>query len=252
MSSNFGRITTNGKALFLAYDHGLEHGPEDFGYTGQAIDPGFVLQIAKKGGYNGVILQKGIVEKYFNRKKYPGLPLIVKLNGKTKLIGGDPVSSVICSVKEAKKLGAKAVGYTIYPGSKHESMMLAEFGQIVREAHRLGLPTIAWVYPRGKKIKNENSPKTIEYAARIGLELGADIVKIKWPGSKKAMERAVRAAGRAKVMLAGGPKTDEKGFLKMAREAMATGVMGMVVGRNIWQNKKPLEITEKIKKIVFK
>lgn len=245
------KITTKGRTLFLAYDHGLEHGPDELEeFSGKAVDPDFILRIATKGGYNGVILQKGIAEKYYPKNKQK-VPLILKLNGKTEMTGGDPVSRQICSVKEAKNLGAKAVGYTLFPGSSKENLMFKEFGVIVREAHELGLPAIAWVYPRGKRIKNETAPETIEYAARIGLELGADIVKIKYSGSRESFAKAVKAAGKTKVMLAGGPKTTESGFLRMIKEAMWAGALGAVVGRNVWQSQKPLEITKKIKKIIF-
>ena len=242
------KITKKGKLFFLAYDQGLEYGPDDL--PGKAIDPDFILQIASKGGYNGVILQKGIAEKYYPPYKKK-VPLILKLNGKTELSGGDPISRQICSVKEAISLGAKAVGYTIYPGSEHESIMMKEFGRIVEEAHQLKVPAIAWVYPRGKKIKNETSIETVAYAARVGLELGADIVKIKYCGSKQGFAQAVKAAGKTKVVMAGGPKVKENEFLKSVKDVMEAGAIGVVVGRNVWLDKKPLRITEEIKKIVF-
>jgi len=242
------KITKNGKAIFLPYDQGLELGPDDVGET--AIDPDFILKIAKQGGYNGIILQKGIAEKYYSKEKHK-VPLIVKLNGKTELVSGDPISRQICSVNEAYKLGAQAVGYTIYIGSEHESIMMAEFGKIVEQAHELNLPVIAWCYPRGKNIKDETAPDNIIYAARVGLELGADIIKIKYCGSQSCFAQAVKAAGKAKVMMAGGSKIDEKEFLKHVKNVMAAGAIGIMAGRNVWSDKEPLRITEEIKKIVF-
>ncbi|MBU4466525.1 aldolase [Patescibacteria group bacterium] len=244
------KITKNGKAIFLAYDQGLELGPDDVGQI--AIDPNFILQIAEQGGYNGIILQKGIAEKYYSKEKYQ-VPLILKLNGKTELSSGDPISRQVCSVKEALSLGAAAVGYTIYIGSEHESIMMAEFGKIVEQARPLKLPVIAWCYPRGKSINNtaEAAPDNVIYAARVGLELGADIVKIKYCGSQSCFARAVKAAGKTKVMMAGGPKVNEKKFLERVRNVMAAGAIGIVAGRNVWLDKEPLKITEEIKKIVF-
>ena len=242
------KITKNGRAIFLPYDQGLELGPDDVGET--AIDPDFILKIAEQGGYNGIILQKGIAEKYYSKEKHK-VPLILKLNGKTELVSGDPISRQVCSVNEACKLGAKAVGYTIYIGSKHESIMMAEFGKIVEQAHQLNLPVIAWCYPRGKSIKNEISPDNVIYAARVGLELGADIVKIKYCGSESCFAQAVKAAGKTKVMMAGGPKADKEEFLEHVRSAMAAGAIGVVAGRNVWLDKEPLRVTEEIKKIVF-
>src|SRR3989338_2011449 len=121
-------ITREGKALYLAYDHGLEHGPDDF--DEKDWDPNYILDIALKGAYHAVIFHKGIAEKYYTpwkgRKK---VALILKVNGKSKIFqGDDPYSPRVCSVDYALKLGAAAVGYTIYLGSKEERLMFAEFG----------------------------------------------------------------------------------------------------------------------------
>ncbi len=240
---NLNKITKDGKTLFLTYDQGLEKGPDDLG--DEAVDPEFVLQIAIKGGYNGIVLQKGLAEKY--KELQVKIPLILKLNGKTELSGGDPISRQICSVEEAISLGAEAVGYTIYAGSEHESIMMAEFGRIAEQAHQKDLPVIAWVYPKGKNIKDETSPENIIYAARVGLEIGADIIKIKYCGSEECFREAIRAAGKAKVVLAGGPEIPEQEFLERIKNAVAAGAMGAAVGRNVWLNPEPLEITKKIK-----
>lgn len=245
MKIDLSKITTKGKCLLLAYDQGIEHGPIDF--TDENVNPQDILDLAKKGGYNGIILQKGVAEKYYGGQ----VPLIVKLNGKTRLSKGEPYSSQVCSVKEAKDLGAVAIGYTIYLGSEFESKMLKEFGQIEQEAEELGLIVIAWMYPRGKAIKEPTSPEIIAYAARAGLELGADYVKINYPGSIKALRWAVKSAGKTKVLIAGGKKLPEKKFLKQVEDIMSAGAAGLAVGRNVWQHKDPLRMTEEIKKIIF-
>ena len=244
------RITTNGKAIYLAYDQGLEHGSADFNDAN--INPLYVIDIAKKGVYNGIVFQKGVAEKYNNEIKKSKIPLIIKLNGKTNLFKGEPISRILCSVKEAIKLGASAVGYTIYIGSQYENIMMKEFEELEREAHNKGIPVIAWVYPRGKSIEGKTSRELISYATRVGLELGADIVKVHWNGNLNELKWAVKAAGRTKVMIAGGLKKKESELLHNVRDAMKAGAIGLAVGRNVWQHPKPLEITEKIKKIIFK
>jgi class I fructose-bisphosphate aldolase len=211
------------------------------------------LNIAVSGGYNAIVLQEGIAEKYYYPDFKDKIPLILKLNGKSSLVGGDPISRQICSVEEAARLGAVGVGYTIYLGSKHESEMLKEFSEIEDRAHKKGLVVLVWVYPRGSAVKDEASPEITAYAARIALEMGADIAKIKYCGSKECFQKAVEAAGKTKVVLSGGPKTknpDE--FLETLKNVMAAGAIGVAVGRNVWQNEEPLEITEQIKKIIFK
>ncbi len=240
------KIMRQNKALFLAYDQGLEHGPTDF--NDRNVDPNYILDIAKKGKYNAVILQKGIVEKYYKRQ----VPLILKLNGKTNLVEGEPIATQLCTVKEAIKLGAAAVGYTIYLGSIHEPEMMSEFENIEREAHENGLPVIAWMYPRGKAIKNEISRETLAYAARVGLEIGADIVKMKYNGNKNDLKWIVKSAGKTRVVIAGGMKRDEKSLLKDVRDIIEAGAAGLAIGRNIWQHPNPLKITKKIRETIWK
>ena len=245
------KITTRGKALYLAYDQGLEHGPES-DFNDKNVDPLYILKIAKEGKYNGVVFHKGIAEKYKKEIKASKVPLILKLNGKTRLYKGSPIPAQISTVKEAVRLNASAVGFTIYIGSVHEEEILEEFSKVQREAHKKGLPVIAWIYPRGKNIKNDVSRENMAYAARTGLEVGADIAKIKYGNNLKNLKWAVKSAGRCKVVIAGGAKKSEKAFLKQVREIKASGAIGLAIGRNVWQHPKPLEITKKIKEILFK
>ncbi len=244
------KITKKGRAFFLAYDQGLEHGPEDF--NDKNVNPRYIIDIAKNGGYTGIIFQKGIAEKYSKEIKKSKVPLIIKLNGKTNLFKGEPIARQLCTVKEAIKLGASAVGYTVYLGSDYEDEMLQEFENIQREAHSKGLPVIAWIYPRGKSVKNKNKAKLMSYSARTGLEIGADIIKLQYNGKMSDLKWAVKSAGKTKIVIAGGIKKGEKEVLKQIREIIQSGCIGIAIGRNIWQNKNPLEITKKIKKIILR
>jgi len=244
------KITKKGKALFLAYDQGLEHGPKDF--NDKNVNPKYIINIAKKGKYNGIVFQKGIAEKYNKEIKESKIPLIIKLNGKTSLFKGEPIARQLCTVEEAIKLGAAAVGYTIYIGSDSEDEMLQEFENIQREAHKKNLPVIVWIYPRGKSIKDKKQEKLMVYAARTALEIGADIVKLQYVGKPKDLQWAVKSAGKTKVVVAGGIKKGEKELLKQIKEIIDTGCIGLAIGRNVWQHPKPFEITNKIKKIIWK
>ncbi len=241
------KITTNGKAVFVAYDAGLEHGPVDFNLIN--INPEFVIKTASDAGINGIILQHGIAEKYFNPKIHK-IPLIIKLNGKTRLRQGDPYSTQICSIDRAVRLGADAVGYTIYPGSEFSPMMYQQLAYIVEKAHKLGLPVIAWVYPRGHGI-DETSTENIAYAARIALEMGADIAKIKYNGDFEGFKWACKAAGKTKIVMVGGPRHDDISFLNHLYEAVNAGAIGTAVGRNVWQHPHPSKMLEAIKDIVY-
>ena len=246
---NINKILTKGKALFLAYDQGIEHGPTDF--NDKNVDPNYIIDIAKKGGYNAVVFQKGIAEKYQKEINKAKINLILKLNGKTNLYKGEPLSNELCTVDEAVKLGADAVGYTIYLGSEYEAIMLKGFEKIQREAHAKGLPVIAWIYPRGKAVKGKSKAKLMAYAARTGLEIGADIIKIQYNGKFEDLKWAVKSAGKAKVVIAGGIKKGEKQLLGQVKEIKKAGGIGLAIGRNVWQSKAPLEVTKKVKKVLW-
>lgn len=238
----------NGRCLLLAYDQGMEHGPTDF--NDDNIDPQFVVDIAQNSQvFTGIVFQSGIAEKYSTNT-----PLVVKLNGKTNFHKDEePLSLQLCSVDRAVELGAKAVGYTVYVGSEHEEVMMQELARIVGEAHTKNLPVVAWMYPRGKHvIGKETSKEVLAYAARLSLELGADFVKLPYTGDVESFSWVVKSAGKTRVLVQGGSKKVVEEFLKQASEIMESGATGMAVGRNIWQDPNPNELSQKLAKVIFK
>lgn len=246
-------ILRNGHGMLLAYDHGFEHGPMEF--DEQSADPAWIMDIANSGHFTGVICQKGIAARYYVKEKHK-VPLILKVNGKTgyhKDAGEEPVSVQNCTVDEAISLGAVGVGYTIYVGSEHENKMIAEFSAIEKEAHEKGLIVMGWMYPRGHHIKSDTDPETLATAARLGLELNCDAVKIKYTGAVESFKRVTHVAGSTKVFVVGGPKTEEETeLLETAKEILEAGAAGLAVGRNIWQSPEPLKVAEKLAAILYK
>ncbi len=246
---HLGKIVKNGKVLILAMDQGMEHGPKDFNQKN--IDPEYVLDIACKGGFTGLAIQKGVAKHY--KENYSGkVPLVLKLNGRTNIVPKQEVySPQVASVKEAIALGADAVGYTIYVGSPMEAQMFKELGKIEEEAHDYGLPCVVWSYPRGKHVPNEKDPAMVAYAARVALELGADVVKVNYTGDVESFKWVVKSAGRCKVISAGGSKLTDEQFIAKVKEVLAAGGAGMAIGRNVWQNENPMKITKEITKVVL-
>src|SRR5947208_9870027 len=130
--------------------------------------------------------------------------------------------------------------------------MLQEFGEIQEDAHEEGIPAIAWIYTRGESVKNDPSPEIVSYAARAGLEIGADAVKIKYSGDPTSFRWAVKAAGLARVFMSGGRKapTDET-FLNQVKGAMDAGVAELAVGRNVWQHTDRVKMSSALREIIF-
>ena len=252
MSSDTSIIERDGRVMLLAYDQGFEHGPVDF--DEKSVDPNYIMDIARSNHYTGVIFQEGVAAKYYatarDRESLP--PLVVKLNGKTSFQGEEPLSLQLCTVEKAIELSAAAVGYTVYVGSEHEEQMLAEFSRIEDEAHAKGLVVIAWMYPRGKKVEGKQTTKeTLAYAARLGLELNADYVKIAYSGDVDSFKWVVAAAGKTKVLVQGGKRLDWPELEAEVTGALAAGASGIAIGRNVWQAVNPEEITKKLASLVF-
>lgn len=266
-----------GKALFLPIDQGLEHGPRDFFANPESADPDYQLRIALEGKYSGIVFQPGLALKYM--EGYAGeVPMVLKTNGKTNIPSDEEAfSPLTATVEEAVRLGADAIGYTLYVGSPAQDRDFAQFKDVRREAERLGMPVIVWAYPRGRGIEakgGRNSLYAIEYAARVALELGADMVKINIPvldpekahelpppynelvreiDMEEAIRRVVAAAGRLPVIIAGGGKIDDEGLLRRAKLCVKAGAIGFIFGRNIWQRSfsEAMRITQELKRILL-
>ena len=152
--------------------------------------------------------------------------------------------------------------------------MQKEFSAIIREAHSKSIPVIGWMYPRGKALFDRRStsktlkialeeqeqanlpidqtPSVVAYGARIGLELGADLVKVKYAGSLESFRWVVHSASPMKVVMSGGPMTStDVEFLSMVEDVLKAGAIGIAVGRNVWQRKDPLTISSRIHQIIF-
>ena len=246
----------NGTALFLPYDQGLEHGPRDFFANPAAADPRYIIRLALDGGFNGVAIQIGLADKFY--WDYAGeVPLILKLNGKTDIPpDAAALSPMHASVEDAVRLGADAVGYTLYVGTPAQEQDFAQYHTVRRDAQRLGMPLIVWAYPRGAAIEakgGKDSFYAVHYAARVASELGADVVKVNFPhpekhvgvpaaydepfSSQAAIDAVVDAANRTLVLVSGGGKTSDEAMRDKARQSMDAGATGLIFGRNIWQRK---------------
>ncbi len=247
----------NGTLQFLPIDQGLEHGPRDFFPNPPAKDPEFQLRLAKEGGFSGIVFQIGIAQKYMSR--YAGaVPLVLKLNGKTEIPSDKaPISPCLATVEDAVRLGADAVGYTLYVGSPLQAEDFVQFRQVREDAERYGMPIIVWSYPRGEAIEakgGRDSLYAVDYAARVAAELGADVVKINvpkinpekdasapkpyntlQPSREEAARMVVESAGKALVLFSGGEMQGEGDVVEKARIAMEAGATGLIFGRNVWE-----------------
>jgi class I fructose-bisphosphate aldolase len=243
-------LSRNGKVLVLAYDHGLEHGPVDFEPRPATMDPESIFETATHDAVTSLAVQKGVAEAYYPSYE-DDVTLLAKVNGTSNLWMGEHDSALNWSVDYAAEVGADAVGYTLYGGSNNETEMAEEFREVQEAARDHDLPVVMWSYPRGQGVKNDTKDGVIAYGSRLALELGADVAKIKYPGTPEAMEWAVDAAGPVKVVMSGGSKVDDRSFLESVEAVIDAGGSGLAVGRNVWQREYPMAMLDALEAVIF-
>ena len=236
----------SGNMLIIPMDHGISDGP----IKGLMDVPDTVNKVAE-GGADAVLMQKGIIT-HGHRGYGHDVGLIVHMSASTAL-GPDPNDKVqVCSVEEVLKMGADAVSLHINVGSETESDQLCKLGSVSRQCNEWGMPLLAMMYPRGKNITNPHDPQLVGHVARIGAELGADIVKTLYTGDVDTFKDVVRGCP-VPIVIAGGPKTNtDREFLEMIRGAMDAGARGVAIGRNVFQHNDAVKMTGAIAQIVHK
>lgn len=233
-----------GKTIIVPMDHGVTVGP----IPGLIDMPRTVNQVAD-GGANAILMHKGMVETG-HRSSGKDIGLIVHLSASTVLAPDSNAKTLVCTVEEAVRLGADAVSVHINIGANTEADMLRTMGEVSKSCRDWGMPLLAMMYTRGTKIKNEYDVNVVKHAARVGAELGADIVKVNYTGSPGTFRDVVRGCP-VPVVIAGGEKmeTDEE-ILDMVRGSVEAGGAGVSIGRNIFQHDDPAFIVSKISEIV--
>ncbi|MBI4042001.1 MAG: fructose-bisphosphate aldolase [Deltaproteobacteria bacterium] len=275
-------VRPTGTTLILPYDQFIEHDCRHLEAESDAGNPDTILELAVEGKYNAVAIHYGIAKRYWSR--FSGkVPLILKISGKTGFPPQDrPLSVYTACVEDAVKLGAVAVGYTMYYGSPRETEDLPQLTEVRRECERFGLPLIVWAYPRGEAVDKKGGRDTsyaLESAARMAMEMGAAIIKSNLPAAAPAgftenkevpkyyrdveahlmsmepraamLERAkrvVKAAQGVPILFSGGSEKGDGDLLEKAKICVEGGCFGFIFGRNMWKRPKAkaLEITEKL------
>lgn len=247
-----------GRLMLFACDQKIEHLNDDFfgeGIAPEDADPEHLFRIGSQGICGVLAGQRGLIAHY--APDYPNINYLVKMNSKTHLVkssASDPVKHQddpyspqlydLQTVLDLKDNGVNVVGvgYTIYLGSEYESQMMSEAGQLIADAHSVGLLVVLWIYPRGRAVKDEKDAHLIAGAAGVAVCLGADFVKVNPPkateekSSAELLKEASLAAGRTGLVCAGGSTVDAEKFLSQLWEQIHVGgAMGNATGRNIHQ-----------------
>lgn len=236
----------NGRTVIVPLDHGLSAGPMP-----GIVDMHDTVSKVADGGANAVVMHKGMTSAG-SRDHGRDIGLLIHLSASTGISPHANSKVLVGTVEDALRLGADGVSVHVNLGDEDEGRMLADLGRIASEADAWGMPVLAMIYARGPKVTNEYAPDLIAHCARVGAELGADIVKVAYTGDLHSFADAI-AGCRVPVVIAGGPKLDStEAFLRMVQDSLKAGASGLSVGRNIFQHPDPAALCRALSGIVHK
>jgi predicted phospho-2-dehydro-3-deoxyheptonate aldolase len=240
------RITDprDGRTVILPLDHGLTMGP-----IHGLVSPAAALTRLRHAGPDAVILHKGLV-RYLPQDLDPAMGLIIHLSAATDLSPqGNKV--LVTGVERALAMGADGVSVHVNFSGPKEPDMLTDLGRVADHCLALGMPLLVMAYLRGGTLAEED-PKGLAIAARACAELGADLVKLPWPGSAEALAEIVEGCPVGIVMAGGSRQAGPQGLESRVEAALAAGAVGVAAGRNVFQDPDPARVLRQLMLLVHR
>ncbi|MEU0685674.1 class I fructose-bisphosphate aldolase [Streptomyces uncialis] len=233
----------DGRAVFAAIDHAA--------YMGEGPPLGEPMTRIAQGRPDAVLATWHLARAYAD--VFAGAGLVLRVDGGSSEIGefasGD-VNAIMHLPEEALRIGADCVVVLAFPGAPDEDLSLKRLARLTSECELLGLPVMAEMIPGGWAKAVPWTTKNVARAARIGAELGADIIKTVCPGPTEEFAEVV-AATPVPVVALGGPKTDsEDEVVALARGVVEAGGAGVAFGRNVWGSAAPDKLVARLREAV--
>ncbi len=280
-------VRASGTTMILPYDQFIEHDNRHIDPNADAADPNYICKLAVEGGYNAVAVHYGLAKRYWS-KLAGQVPLLLKVNGKTSIPSQKAPLSVHTSfVEDGVRMGAVAIGYTMYYGSPRQDEDLPQLAGVRSECDCYGMPLVVWAYPRGEDVEakgGKDSSYMVESAVRMATEMGATVIKANLPVATKAegyfdhkdvpeyykkvekelqglsakeqkwerARRVVEAAQGIPVLFSGGDKISDEELTENVQAAIDAKAFGFIFGRNMWKREysKAIELSEKFQNML--
>ena len=187
-----------------------------------------------EGEPDALTMNKGIAMRYM--QPYAGqVPLIIQ---SMALRPGEPDYADTATVEEVVSMGADAIAVAMFVYCDQEIEYIRHLSEVVRQAALFGLPVIPHIYPLASGDERHtvlHDAEHIFYAARVGLEMGADLLKVPYTGDVASFRDIVNAFP-VPIVAAGGPRCATlDDAIVMACDIGKTGAAGATMGRNIWE-----------------
>jgi len=231
----------DGRALIVAFDHGLFSGPAP-----GMEQPQSTLEQIVAGGADAILTSYGVATRF--AASIANLGLILRLDGGGTLLNNTGPGTQLYTVEDALRLGADAVAISAFPGAANEESSLEMLAQTIAQAHFWGMPVMGEMVPGGFDSGPEfRTAESVALSARVAAELGADWVKIPYT---QGFEYVTSTCYVPAVILGGAKKGSERAMLEDIEQALQAGAKGVAIGRNIFQAPSPRAMTAAIAALV--
>lgn len=233
------RLFGDGRAVIIAFDHGLFDGPipamEDLPATAEKVNP----------IVDGALLAPGMLRhcaKLFAGRRRP--LAVVRLNWNTVYCFGwnyrKAKSVASYSVEDALREGMDIalVSLTLQTGcEERDAANVENFSQLTNACHAFGIPVIGEYFPSGHMdMSAETLHDSVLVGSRIVAELGADCIKT----FNTRNFKAVTSSCPVPILGLGAEKLPtQTAALQLAATEVANGAGGVVFGRNAIQVPDP-------------
>ncbi len=230
------------RCLMSPLDHGGWLGPV------RGIDrPRVIAEAVIKGGANALLISPG-----FYRAVAPLIPPSVAVALRVSLTAGLSAQGTqetpIASLETALRMDADAIAVSVFFGRAGDIDIYRWLAELTDASQRYDLPVIAEMMPPGER---SYDAEAIAHAARIGMEIGADVIKTNYSGDVESFKQVV-ATAPVPIIVAGGPsKGDDTSTVTMVKEIVAAGAAGVAIGRRVWQADDPQAVTAEIYQALF-
>lgn len=239
--------------VIVALDHGLHWGAfpgfEDYRGT---------LETVLEGDPDGILASVSFLDRFRDvLDAYPSTTRVGTLDviHDSTIPGADDGAEIhrqAFTLEAAARVGADAVKVCVVYGRNDPDVLAhnVEFAaRIAEHGREHGLDVVLEQVLWGDRIEDEHDPELLANAARLGVELGADALKLYYPGKDRL--DTITSGSPCPVFVAGGAQTDDvRQFLEMTRDAMDAGASGVTYGRNVWQHDDPPAMVRALKAIV--
>lgn len=236
-------FSENGKTFIVPMDHGITMGP-----IGGLQDIRQLINKVLINGANGIIVHKGLAEYVYDCVPKDRV-LGIHLNAGTNLIVGNTLKTLVCTIENALYYGADFVSYHLNLGTEYESEYFKEVGRLQNKCREFGIPLLGMVYITSKLGVKEDV--LISHNIRIAQELGFDMVKISCPQNINCLKE-IKNCSNIPIIISGGEKDESNIVIRKVKEAIEAGASGIAIGRNVFCNERPEEITKELAKILCK